>query len=772
MNKCFIDNFLIILLFVGLVSGQEVVGSAKPGEAEEQIEQLILDAYVAADGYGEILDEAFALTDKLTDLNTDFFRVYIDQSRLRIEASKISTRMKGGEAGDEILLEARLTAQGLAESVKMMDMVKGDLSDRLEDIMMYNRKQRGRVLSLMYRCEYSNGWVYYTISTIVPNGIKDHYLEEAERVFTSFLGKKYQSVNLPVMVNCLYGKGLCLRDSGRYYDLLVMLDTMAVDQSDAVKFARLRLAASVSLSLSVEILRVVQEYFGDDNERRLDGEELEMLVNCIEAGVKLLERDLPVKMKMSLRRQLEKAVDRTEGYGSYWQNRVSDMVKDIELNSPYVKLLQAYDVSESGEGKDYGKIYSLADEGLKLCEQEQPEKRSEFLYLKVVSSWNSHKLDEAWKSAVSFLEEFADSTHGEQVAGIACQVAMKLVAEGKESYDKISEIVEGLRAKDLVDKGEYLWTAGCLLINSGRYAEGYDFFGKTEAKEELPVRRYYGILLAILPMLKAGEIEDERATESILECCRAFTGSGSSFLQTSHFEEAAQVICEIADILLAREEYDLVEQVLDMIEDMPNVRGDVYAKYMGVKLAYRLAKGDKLNDYIEEISRNNLHNEPEVFNLLVSESRKNEMNGHSDNELLIKVYRLLLSSRLLDDKNAVAVRIYLSQAYFRSGRYDSFLKLAETIADNYPMHVTVSFYQQMAVSYRERGEYLKSAEYWNMLLQNSREMTEQWKEALYNKILCYNKCGESVKARQTLELAILRRPELLEDEKFKKLKAE
>ena len=787
MEKLAKNIIILTFILVGTVFGQNggmKVGDnggddeessilAKAESSEEQVEQLILDAFVDSKGYVELLDEALALSESMPASKSGFFRVYIQQSKLRIAASKISVRMQNGEDGVEVSMQARLLAKALSESAEMMEAVRVGLNEKLEGIKMYNRKQRGRVLGLINRCEYSNGWVYYTISTIVKNGLKEYYLGEAERVFTRFLGKDYQMVNLPVMVNCLYGKGLCLRDSGRYYDLLVMLDTMSVSQSDAVKFARLRLAASVKLSLSVEILRVVQDYFSEEAiEKRLNGEELEMLVNCIEAGVKLLERDLPVNMKMSLRRQLVKAVERTEGYGKYWQDRVSGLLGEIDLKSPYVMLLQAYDASGGEGGKDYAKIYKLADEGLKLCEDGQEEKKSEFLYLKVISSWNSKQFDEAWESAAAYLEEFYDSVHSKQVSGILCQVSMKLVEEDRVNFKKVYGLLADMLDKDLIEKEEYMWTSGCLLINAGKYKEGYEFFSQAEVEDTLQVKSNYGILLAILPMLKAGEISDEQAVESIMSCCREFTSSSSGFVQTNHFVEAADIICEIADELLARERYELVGDILSLVEELPHVRGDIYAKYMGVNISYRLATGGNLDGFIDEITNKNLHNEPKIFNLLVSESRKLEMAGGDDSELLIRVYKLLLSSKLLDDKNAVAVRIYLAQCYFDCGKYDNFLNLAESIVKSYPMHVTVVFYRQMAISYREGEDYLKAAEYWNKVLQNSVDMKDGWKEALYNKILCYNKGGEPEKGRQTLELAVLRRPELQEEARFQSLKEE
>ncbi len=784
MYKRSINILLLLLFYAGMVMGQVVVNEVEESKiesgvevsvsrltVEEQVEQLILDAFGDTDGYVELLDKAQALAKDMPEGKSGFFEVYINQSKLRIAASKVSVRLENGEEGVELSMQARLLAKGLAESAEQMEELKAGLNKKLEDIKMYNRKQRGRMLGLISRCEYSNGWVYYSISTIAGNGLKEHFLSEAEKIFTRFLAKDYQAVNLPVMVNCLYGKGLCLRDSGRYYDLLVMLDTMSVSDSNAVKFARLRLAASVKLSLSVEILRVVQEYFEDDAiDKRLTGEELEMLVNCIEAGVRLLDRDLPIKMKMSLRKQLVKAIDRTEGYGQYWQDRVSDLLGDLDLKSPYVKLLQAYD--ESADGRDYEKIFSLADDGLKLCDESEPEKKSEFLYLKVISSWNSKKFDDAWGSAYLFMEEFPGNVHSEQVAGILCQVSIKIVEQDRARFKEVYGKLAGMLDKGQVDSEEYMWTSGCLLINAGEYKEGYEYFHQEEVVEVLEVKSYYGMLLAVLPMMREGELTDREAVDSVEECCREFTASNGSFVQTSHFVEAADIICEIASELLGREKYDLAGRILGLVEFMPHIRGEIFAKYMGVNISYRLAMGGRLDEFIDEITSKNLHNDPKIFNLLVSESRKLEMAAEKENELLIRIYRLLLSSKLLDDKNAVAVRIYLAQCYYGSGDYVHFLNLAESIVKSYPMHVTVVFYRQMAVSYREEGDYVRSAEYWNMVLQNSVEMKEGWKEALYNKIFCYNKGGEREKASQIMNLALLRRPELLEEERFKTLKGE
>ena len=757
-----------------VISDDEVIIAGSP---EEQIEQLILDAFSDVDIYIDALDQAQALTEKLRESKADFFQVYIQQCRLRIAASKVSLRQQNGEDSVELSLQARLVAQELAKSAEQMNQVRDLLTAKLDTIKMYNQKQRARVQSLIYRCDYCNGWAYYTISTIVTNGLKNTYIEQAEKVFTSFLGRKFQAVNMPVMVNCLYGKGLCLRDSGRYYDLIVMLDTMAVSQNDAVKFARLRLAASVKLSLSVEILRVVQDYFDEDAiSDQLNVDELEMLVNCIEAGVKLLDRDLPLKMKESLRKQLVKAVERTEGYGKYWQDRVSGLVSKIDLSSPYVKLLQVYDFSSKTDGKDYEKIYKLADEGLKLCHDSQLDKRSEFLYLKVVSSWNSHKYEQTWNAAVDFLNEFIDNQHSSQVADIACQAAMKLVAADSGQYDKADKLLVKMRDENLISDLDYKWTCGCMKINSGHYKEGYEYFCRDDVIANLPVKRHYGILLAILPMLKASEIDEQQAADSIIECCEVFTSSGSSFVQTNHFVEAAEIICEIAQIFLDREKYELLDEVLTVIDSLPHIRGDLYARYMGVKLSYDLTKGNSLESYIDEITANNLYNEPVIFNLLVNESRKLEVNGSGNDQLLVKVYRLLLSSELLDDKNAVAVRIYLAQCYYRLENYQSYLNLAEGIAKNYPMHISVSFYRQMAIAYRQQQQFSKSAEHWNTVLQSTIEMKEGWKEALYNKILCYNNAGDTKKASQTLQLTLLRNPQLLTDkvygQRFKELQEE
>ncbi len=756
---------LCLLLLPVAALAQQTTDS--PDE-ETRIEELVLLAFQDTALSEQHLAQAFALADGLSSDRSAFFQVYITQCRFRIEASALAQLLE--QQNNNTIVNDKITwlQDNLIKAITVMDNVKQMLIAR-KDALASNVTSKMSIIknqALIDRCDFTNAWAWYSLSTISSAPDKDDYIFNADRLFTSFLGKSYNDSNMPVMVNCLYGKGLCLRDSGRYYDLITMLDNMPVDQAEVVKFARLRLAAAVKLNLSIDILNVVQDYFPEGSiNRKLTAPELEMLLNCIEAVVELLKRDLPVKMSNSLKQQLSYAVELTDGYGSYWQQRLAKIIGDIDLNSSYSKLIKLQDQIASSPAGNYEQVYRTATEGLELCTDGQDDKRSEFMYMQAVSAWNLSKYDESRTVALDYLDQFDDPNRCSQLADIIVQSDLQLILTDASAFDLYRTDLDRLFASNLINERRFSWSLGCLMINSARFALAYEYFNDSALDTISPDKKTFGILLTISPLLDSGQLSATIAAEKVIASCELFTANNTS-LTGQNMLDSASGACSVAEKLQTLGRNDLASQVVTAMADLPYIRQEITARITAVDLLIRLDSRQDISELITKISDFNLQHQPAVYNALIKLVAASGQQRIFNDELLSSVYKLMLSSKLLERNNAAVIRVYLAQCYYRQGNYQAYLDTVRALENQYKQYITAENYRQMALAHQKLGQYDLAVKYWSIVQVNNISMDEYGKEALYNKVLCSWRAGEFDKARQLIALAILRDPAVRADNRF------
>lgn len=761
--------FLALALFYAGLSYGQPGGTAGSSQAEDKIEQLLREAFAVPADYDHLLAEALTYAETLPVERAAFFQIYIVQSRFRIEASLVSEKLDSLEVNSVPKERIIWLREKFIESIEVMSSVKQYLKEKKQSVSSSDNKAAG-IQALIDRCDFCNGWAWYSLSTISSDEDKAVYLQSAEKIFTSFLGRSYEQSNTPVIVNCLYGKGLCLRDSDRYYDLITMLDNMPGGASEAVKFARLRLAAAVKLNLSIDILRVVQDYFNKDNSRALGPGELEMLLNCIESVVELLERDLPDSLKDKLREQLILAIERVEGSGSYWQNRLAPLIDGLELASPFAKVVQIRKVLNSDSEVDFENIYNMARQGQLLSLDTESEHILEFLYLQSVSAWNLFRYEQSRSSAIEYIARGDDPNRIIQLANIVVQSNLKLILDDSSRYDIFRAELEEYHLKGYIEKEQYNWFAGSLMINAGKYQEGYVYFSDSNLRLNPPIMKQYGLLIALVPMLRENIIEPEQAVEQIVSCCRVFIDS-KEFQYENIIADSLEAVSQTLDILYEGNRNDLVKVLINLLEQMPHIRQDAYARITAVDLSVQVADNEDITGIVNRISQRTLQHNPLVFNSLVKLASKAESTGGFSDDIMITVYNLMLSSKQLDIDNSVAVRIYLAQCYFRQKRYKDFVDIFRIIEARYKQYVTAANYYQLAFANQKLLQYEQAGQYWSIVQLNNVVMNEGGKEALFNKILCLYLDKQIEKARQILALALLRDPGLNEDARFGKLRA-
>ena len=765
MRKSLIVSLLVFSLLV-LSDLSFAAGSKSNDDLEVQIEQLVLSAYKDKSQYEYILAEAFSMAEELPMLEGAFYQAYITQCKFRIKVASIEDKLESSDFIDSHKLALAELEKEILKSIRAMNSVRSLIERKMPNSSSYTGNKRQELRALISRSDFCNAWCWYSLSKI-SKANHQYYLDEADKLFTSFLNKDYNKSNTPVLVNCLYGKGLCLRDSGRMYDLIIMLDNAPADLAEAVKFARLRLAAAVQLNLSIDILNIMQDYY-IDNEKltNLSAEELEMLVNCIEATVELLKRDLPDKMKVVLNDQLKKAVDMSDGYGSYWQNRVMVALDGIDINTSYGKLMQAFKLSEDGDTDKFSKISELVDQGMEMVEPGQQNKVKEFTYLKAISLWNLKDYLNCREKCIAFLEDYGDDNRSEQIADIAVQCCMRLVVEEPDNYQKYSQEVESYFLNDYIDQAKYLWISGSLMINAGKYLEAYNYFKNDKLELKPRIKRYYGIVLTIVPLVKSGDISPVEAADTFKTVCKQYILNNSN---SEDLSSIAEIACDAISVFIENGDFDSAVSVLETIDILPNIKKSVQGRIAACNFQLAQAADIDINASFLRIKERNLQNDPYVFNSLLNyvsdKSRQVE-----DYNILAQMYKTLLSSSLLSPENALALRVKLADCYFNLKDYIAYIDTIEAIEKLNQNLISIDIYRRLGVSCQKVEKYEQAVEYWSIVQLNQTGLNELYKEALFNKIVCICCSGQSHKASQVLALALLRNDSLNSDSRFIELK--
>ncbi len=756
----------IFALFLWLIP--VMVQAETAGGSDIEVEELVLNAFRDPDNSESILTQAQALAEQMPGKQGVFYQIYISQCRFRIAAALLLTDSEtealgsGPDNSGWIIL-------GLKESIKAMTHLEQDLRSHNEQSQ---RQLSQRENALPERCAFANAWSWYSLATISPAPDNRELLARAEKIFTSFLTRNFKQQNLPVIVNCLYGKGLCLRDSGRYYDLITMLDSVPPEMAQAVRFARLRLAAAVELSHSMDILRVVQDFFEAGRQgSQLSLEEREMLLECIEATASLLKRELPREMKESLAGQLVKAVDFAENYDESYQQRIRQVVKGLNLPSSYLMLLELRCQLRDDAQRDYAQVFADAAAALAI-ERANPrlntERYKELLYLYAISAWNIGNYAEAFAGSNEYVEKYTGEEKCRQLAGIAAESIVRLAGDDIAGYERYCAVLDMFCQQGLLAPEQCNWFGGLLLLSAGRYKEAYDYFDSPGLDCGSLGRSSYGRFMSILPLVKEGRIEYDKASESLIELCQQFSGN-PAWLSGEQLLNVSQVMCQAGELFLTDGHFALSEEIVIALKLLPGVRQDISARITALELRCARKADTDICLLIDKVSALNYQDQPQVFNALIEIAGTFSGSERYDDSLKIKVYKLLLSSELLVSDNALAIRLALADCYYRQGDHSSYLAAYDSLTQRARPYMSTETYRKLAIANQSLGKYETAARHWTMVQINSIAQTDALYEALYNKVLCLYYAGEAPRARQVLALAVIRDANLGRDRQFKAL---
>ncbi|MBN2844044.1 MAG: hypothetical protein JXM68_13225 [Sedimentisphaerales bacterium] len=735
------------------------------GGSDVRIEELILSAFREPDNSETILTQAQSLAEQMPGKQGVFYQIYISQCRFRIAATLLFAD-SDNKAGDIGTNNNGWVVLGLKESIKAMNHLEQDLRARNEESQ---RQISLREKALPDRCAFANAWSWYSLATVTPEPEKKELLVRAEKIFTGFLSRNFRQQNLPVIVNCLYGKGLCLRDSGRYYDLITMLDSVPPEMAQAVRFARLRLAAAVELSYSMDILRVVQNFFETGRQgTELSLEEREMLLECIEATASLLKRELPQEMKESLTGQLLKAVEFTENYGEPYQQRILQMVKGLDLPSSYLKLLVLRDQLRDNANRNYTQVFADAAAALAIERANlriNTERYKELLYLYAVSAWNIASYAEAFAGSEEYIGKYPGEEKCSQLAGIGAESGVRLVSDDVAGFDRYCVVLDKFCEQGLLAPEQCSWLRGLLLLNAGRYEDAYDYFGSPELDCGSFGRAGYGQTMTILPLLKQGRIDHDQAAELLIDLCQQFS-SNPAWLTGEQLLNVSLVMCQAAELFLAEGHFALTDKTVIALKALPGVRQDISARITALELRCARQADTDISLLIDTVSSMNYQDQPQVFNAMIEIAGTFSESDRYADDLKIKVYKLLLSSESLASDNALAIRLALADCYYRQGDHSSFLAAYDSLAQRARAYMSTETYRKLAIANQSLGKYEAAARHWTMVQINSIAQTESLYEALYNKVLCLYYAGEVSRARQVLALAVIRDVSLGRDRQF------
>ena len=273
---------LTCLLIADTIEAETSV-SGKVAEliAESMDASTVDKAMEKLDLAGELLSQEAG---KISELQSGFLYADIIQTK-----AKIYTVLWQRDLGKESTRnQARLLLQSSVEKYKMLGKQAEKDSKSIErrirgDVDATKSGKWQQTSGYVSRANYSIAWSKYSLGIVAENEAeRKEYLENAIENFSNFTESGYRQN--AIIANCFRGKGLCLYELGRFYDVAKLLnyDTVTPFNTELVTFrqvSHLRMKAYQFLPSDIEVENSAKLYFDLLNQNKeLSPIELEMAI--------------------------------------------------------------------------------------------------------------------------------------------------------------------------------------------------------------------------------------------------------------------------------------------------------------------------------------------------------------------------------------------------------------------------------------------------------------------------------------------------------------